>query len=56
MLYVNNFDEAISTNNVLQFADDTETPCHATKRAQLQLEAEDALNKTDQSETKTDKP
>ena len=49
ILYVNDFSEAVSTNcDVLQFADDTAILCHAKNEANLQLIAEDTLNKTDQ--------
>ena len=48
-LYVNDFSEAVSTNcDVLQFAVDTSILCHAKNEANLQLIAEDTLNKTDQ--------
>ena len=47
--YVNDFSEAVSMNcDVLQFADDTAILCHAKNEANLQLIAEDTLNKTDQ--------
>ena len=47
--YVNNFGETVSTNcDVLQFADNTSILCHAMNEANLQLVAEDTLNKTDQ--------
>ena len=46
---VNNFSEALSTNfDVLQFADDTATLCLVRNEATLQLQADNALNKTDQ--------
>ena len=49
ILYVNDFSEAVSTNcDLLQFADDTAILCHAKNEANLQLIAEDTLNKTDQ--------
>ena len=49
ILYVNDFSEAVSTNcDVLQFADETAILCHAKNKANLQLIAEDTLNKTDQ--------
>ena len=49
ILYVNDFSEAVSTNcDVLQFADDTAILCHAKNEANLQLIAEDTLNKIDQ--------
>ena len=49
ILYVNDFSEAVSTNcDVLQFADDTAILCHAKNEVNLQLIAEDTLNKTDQ--------
>ena len=49
ILYVNDFSEAVSTNcDVLQFADDTAILCLAKNEANLQLIAEDTLNKTDQ--------
>ena len=49
ILYVNDFKEAVTTNSdVLQFADDTAILCHANNEANLQLIAEDTLNKTDQ--------
>ena len=50
ILHVNDFSEAVSTNcDVLQFADDTAILCHARNEANLQLKAEDTLNKTDQN-------
>ena len=49
ILYVNDFSEAVSANcDVLQFADDTAILCHAKNEANLQLIAEDTLNKSDQ--------
>ena len=49
ILYVNDFSEAVSPNcDVLQFADDTAILCHAKDEANLQLIAEDTLNRTDQ--------
>ena len=49
ILYVNDFSEAVSTYcDVLQFADDTAILCHAKNEANLQLIAEDTLNKTGQ--------
>ena len=49
ILYVNNFSEAVSTNcDVSQFANDTAIQCLAKNEANLQLIAEDTLNKTDQ--------
>ena len=49
IIYVNDCSEAVSTKcDVLQFADDTAILCHATNEANLQLIAEDTLNKTDQ--------
>ena len=48
ILYVNDFSEAVSTNcDVLQFADNTAILCHAKNEANLQLVAEDTLNRTD---------
>ena len=50
ILFFNKFSEAVSTNfDVLQFADDTATLCHAKNETNLQLIAEDSLNKTDQN-------
>ena len=47
--YVNDFSESLSTNcDVLQIADDTRILRHAKNETNLQLIAEDLLNKTDQ--------
>ena len=49
ILYVNDFSEAASTNcDLLQFADDTAILYHAKNEANLQLLAEDILNRRDQ--------
>ena len=49
LLYANDFSEAVSTNcDTIKFADDTSILCHAKNEANLQLIAEDTLNKTDQ--------
>ena len=48
ILCFNSFGESVSTNfDVLQFADDTAILCHAKNETNLQLIAEDTLNKTD---------
>ena len=49
LLYVNDFSEAVSPHcDVLQFANDTAILRHAKNEANLQLIAEDTLNRTDQ--------
>ena len=46
---LNYFSEAVSTNyDVLHFADDTAVLCYANIEANLQLIAENTLNKSDQ--------